>query len=344
MAALTSEGGTARRDGTVSNEGVAQARRPTVAAYVPYWDQTRGFSSAFSEVDLVDEVSPFWYSLHPDGSVVLADGANTRVDLEAVRALQGRGIRVLPTVTNLRDGDWSPETVQAVLHDDAVRAAHVRNLVDLTVSEGYDGIDIDYENLAARDREVYTAFVSELGQALHDQDKLLTTSVHPKVSDEGYDERNVAQSFSAIGEAVDQVRVMTYDHSWETSPPGPVAPSGWVEDVIAWTTTQIPPDKVVLGIALLGYDWVDGRGTTVDHTQAVELAREHGATIRRNEDGAPSFTYTDDQGRSHEVWWEDAVSAARKLPLVAEYDLGGIFLWRLGGEDRAIWTAVRDEL
>ncbi|MGH3454536.1 MAG: glycosyl hydrolase family 18 protein, partial [Nocardioidaceae bacterium] len=208
----------------------------------------------------------------------------------------------------------------------------------------YDGLDVDYEDLSGDDRTAYTQFLTELGDELHAAGKVLTTAVHPKTSNAGYDDRNLAQNYRAIGAAVDQVRVMTYDYSWDTSPPGPVAPAAWVEKVIAWTVTQIPRDKVVLGIDLMGYNWSGGRGVTVDHRHAQTLADKHGATVHRSEDGTPWFTYRDSSGDRHEVWYEDARSASAKLELVSEYDLGGVFFWRLGGEDSKVWSATRAAL
>jgi spore germination protein len=309
-------------------------------AYVPYWDQQRAFASLRENLDVFDEVSPFWYALDPDGRIVLADKENTTVDRATVRFLQRRGIRVLPTVTNLRNGDFAPELVQRMLHDRTAVRTHVRALVALATGGGYDGIDLDYESLEAADREAYSGFLRELSGALHAKGKLLTTSVHPKVSDAGYDERNQAQDFRAIGAATDEVRVMTYDYHWETSPPGAIAPAAWVEQVIAWTVTQIPPEKVILGAVLLGYDWVGEQGTTVDNEMATSLAAAHHATIRRAGDRSPWFSYTD-SGRRHTVWWEDAESVAVKLRLVREYGLGGVFFWRLGGEDPAVWPLIR---
>ena len=313
---------------------------PLRIGYVPYWDQRRAFDVVWEQPDMFDEISPVWYSLEPTGRIVLADDEYTHVNPQAVADLQAEGIRVIPTVTSLRNGHWNADLVQQMLHDPAARRTHIRALVDLAVSKGYDGIDIDYESLDSEDRGVYTKFLTRLAQALHAEGKMLATAVHPKVSNAGYDERNLAQDFKAIGAAVDQVRVMTYDYSWDTSPPGPVAPARWVKRVIAWTVTQIPADKVVLGIDLLGYDWAGGHGVTVDHQRAQSLADAHGATIRRSADESPSFTYRDSSGKRHEVWWEDARSVQVKLPLVAEYGLGGVFFWRLGGEDSTLWSQV----
>jgi spore germination protein YaaH len=315
--------------------------RPKLVAYVPYWDQERGFASLSHNLRMFDEVSPLWYAPTPDGAVTLADPENTHIDLPTVRMLQGRGIRVLPTVTNLQDEGEAPAAVGALLHDPAAMRRHVRALVTLAVANGYDGIDLDYESLLATDRSAYSAFLAALSAALHAHGKLLTTSVHPKVSDAGYDQRNQAQDFRAIGAAADEVRVMAYDYHWDTSPPGAVAPAGWVDHVVAWTVSQIPREKVVLGSVLLGYDWIGRNGTTIDHQTASALAAQHHATIHRADDESPWFTYHDDGGRQHTVWWEDASSVAVKLGVARKYGLGGVFFWRLGGEDTAVWPAVR---
>lgn len=329
----------ARVQDSADGGGSAQTD-PLRIGYIPYWDQDRGFDVVQRNPTLFDEISPVWYSLDRSGQVVLADDENTTVDPDMVDDLQDRGIRVVPTLTNLRNGEWNPEIVQAMLHRPETMRTHVREIVDLVVDQGYDGIDIDYETLNAADREPYTTFLETLGTSLHAVDKSLATAVHPKTSDEGDDEQNQAQDYRAIGAAVDQVRVMTYDYSWDTSPPGPVAPEQWVDDVIAWTVTQIPSHKVILGIDLLGYDWGTGPGVTVDYGQAQRTASDNDAPVRRTSDGTPWFTYRDARGARHEVWFEDAVSAKAKLELVSQYDLAGAFFWRLGGEDPAVWQSV----
>lgn len=321
--------------------GPVRSKEKKVIGYVTYWDQQRGFDTVRRHLDRFEEVTPFWYSLDARGRIVLVDDDNTTIDRRTVRFLQGKGIRVIPAITNLRNGDWDPGLVSSVLHDPARLRAHVRNIVTLATTEGYDGIDLDYEDLWAADRDTYSAFLRELSGALHAKGKVLTSAVHPKMSDAGDDDRNAAQDYRAIGAAVDEVRVMTYDYHWKTSPPGPVAPARWVEDVIAWTVTQIPKEKVVLGAVLLGYDWVGGVGTTVDYQQAMSLAGRHRAAVdHRAGDRSPSFTYIDSRGRKHEVWFEDAQSVNVKLGLVQKYGLGGVFFWRLGGEDPAVWPSV----
>jgi spore germination protein len=311
---------------------------------VPYYDQRWSFNVAMQHVDLFTDVSFWWYSILPDGSIGLLDEPYTMINPEMVRKLQDQGVRVIPHIANYNQGEWTPGNASVVIRDPALRSTHVRNIVDLVVRAGYDGIDIDYEGLQEADRVPLVTFLAELGEALHERHKLLTISVQAKVSYEGDGSHNHAQDYAAIGKVVDRVNVMTYDYSYSDSDPGPIAPLDWVDEVLAYTTSQISPRKVVLGNGLLGYDWGRGKGETVTWEQATDLADENGADIEWDEDSqSPWFRFNGTDG-PHEVWFENAKSTALKLELVEKYDLGGAFFWRLGGEDPDTWSHVEQLL
>ena len=63
---------------------------------------------------------------------------------------------------------------------------------------------------------------------------------------------------------------------------------------------------------------------------AVNLAREKHTEILFDERAAsPYFYYTDEDGREHVVWFEDARSYEGKVKLIREYGLAGGFIWDL---------------
>ena len=100
--------------------------------------------------------------------------------------------------------------------------------------------------------------------------------------------------------------------------------------------TEIPAEKLFLGVPVYGYDWPlpfrEGvtRGGSVSPQEALALARRHGAEIRYDETAqAPWFRYTAAAGREHEVWFEDARSSYAKFRLAAEKGLQGVGLWNL---------------
>jgi len=314
-----------------------------VSGQLVFWDQSRGFDAIVANHDVFSEISPFWYRVVANGDVVpytTATGASCE-DPAIVSFLRSRGILILPTVANILDGVWNGPLVSRIIADQALTAANVSKLVDLAVTNAYDGIDLDYEDLDASDRAAFTNFVNRLAVALHAQGKLLTVNVHAKTAEPGTWDGPRAQDWRAIGQAADQVRIMAYEYYWSTSGPGPISPIGWVRDVLAFARSTIPPPKIMHGVPLYGYDWVGQAGTDHVWQETMALATQNAATITWDPASASSwFEYT--AGRTqHTVWFENAMSTDAKLQLTTEHDLGGITLWRVGGEDPETWSRIR---
>ncbi|SDP94425.1 Glycosyl hydrolases family 18 [Actinopolyspora xinjiangensis] len=321
----------------------ASESREVVAA-LPFWNFEDGTSALMSHTEAFTEVSPWMYGLDPAGRVVSqipSDRAGrTRA---AMNSLRGTELRFTPSIANMTHGAWSYDSVAPLLHDPERRKRHVREIVDLVLSNDYAGIDIDYEELRAEDREEFTALVRELADALHAHDRTLSVALFAKASERGYDERNAAQDYAAIGRAADQVRLMGYDRHWSTSPPGPVAPVDWIRDVLAYARGTIPPDKIVLGVPLYGYDWSEGKGQPVTWGEATRIAQRHDVRVRFDEDSrSPWFAYTDSDGTRHEVWFENAASSRAKFEVADRAGIGGVYLWMYGPADPATWPRLRE--
>jgi spore germination protein YaaH len=321
--------------------GAGAATMPNTIAALPYWSVGAPADSAVAGADSLTAISPWLYGIETDGRVTwhpAAKEARWRAQLDRMRAA---GLAIMPTIANVFDGSWREDVITRILHDAAARRHHVREIVRLVEREHYQGIDIDYEELRAVDRDVFTAFVTELAAALHERDKLLSVDVFAKTSDRGYDERNRAQDYAAIGAVADQVRIMAYDYHWATSDPGPVAPLPWVRDVLDYATKVIGVGKIVLGIPLYGYDWAQGKGEPVTWLQAYGRSEEFGADVvwdQLNE--SPHFSYVGDYGIHHELWFENAYSASAKFDLARRFHVGGVFLWMFGPEDHLVWSVL----
>src|SRR5262249_4337373 len=139
--------------------------------------------------------------------------ARARVTLAKLKA---SGLKLVPTIANFRGGDWQYQLVGPMLHHREQMREQVRAITRPATAERLDGVDIDYEDLTASDREAFSTFISALASALHKRGKILAVDVFAKVSDAGYDQRNRAQDYRALGEAADQVRLMAYDYHWTT--------------------------------------------------------------------------------------------------------------------------------
>ncbi|MFN2271571.1 MAG: glycosyl hydrolase family 18 protein [Anaerolineae bacterium] len=320
-----------------------------VAAWMPSsWDGDRARASWEANRAHIQELSPVWYQLDASGDGSINPYAGAR-DAALVQQARAQGVLVIPLINNYYDSigvDAIPAGL--IIHDPGRRSAHVAVLVDEVLAYGYDGIDIDYESLnGADDRDSFSLFIEELAAALHAHGKLLAVTVHPKTYSPGSWSGPQAQDWKRIGTAVDRFRVMTYAYSGCSSSPGPIAPLWWMEDVMRFATSVVSSNKVYVGIHFYGHDWGGGMCSSVTWQSAQQSFNAYG-TIRqwqgsagwRQEVAEPWFSYSDEAGQRHTVWYADAESVRARLGLVGKYGLGGIAVWRLGGEDPAAWKAI----
>ncbi len=314
------------------------ARFGTVGAYIVPWDQDRGLASLPAAAGALSSLSPVWYTPTDGGGLE----RNQSSEIEpVVRGAESLGLKVIPSVSNYRDDHWDGALVHRLVTDPQLRAVHVAAITSTVRTYGWDGIDIDYEALTPVSYGAFGVFLRELGDALHATGHRLTAALPAVTAD---DPRGVAGLYAMAGEAVDEVRIMAYDHAWSGSDPGPIAPVSWVADVVRFAVVHVPRDRLVLGLAAHGYDWNtggEGPAQSVMFADAMAAAEHHAGSVYWDTDAqAPWFAYLDG-GDQHAVWFEDAASLAAKVELVDAHGLGGVFLWRLGGEDPQLWRVLR---
>ncbi len=319
------------------------AYHPKTGRYIAAWfppSFSGGARESFeANKDILDEISPFWYSTDATGRLY------GTWDEELVRSAHEANVLVLPSVHNI----GSENVVISVLNDPYVRARHVQNIVDEVLARGYDGIDIDYESLPENMRPSFSAFIIELSEALHAHDKLLSIAVHPKDCD--YCGLGGFQDWNVIGQHADRVRIMTYDYSWRGSAPGPIAPLYWVESVAEYARSVIDPAKVSIGIPFYGYDWPpNGTARGLPWSDIEELIEAESVEVnimQRDEQQRPVdeswFRYPSAEG-TREVWYMTDDSLESKIDLVQRMDLGGIAIWRIGYERPEYWETIRRTL
>ena len=100
-----------------------------------------------------------------------------------------------------------------------------------------------------------------------------------------------------------------------------------------------------MGVALYGYEWTmenDSQEARSLTYYDVETLVEKYSTNKTYDvsTNTPFFSYSDSEGNQHEVWFEDSLSLSEKLEIVNKYEIMGIDIWRLGGEDEKIWNEI----
>jgi spore germination protein YaaH len=302
-----------------------------MTAWVPSWD-SNATTILERQAGNLAESNPGWYYAAADGSVTLSpSGINSRLR----SALSGT--ELMPTIKNYVNGGFDGDMMATLLASPALREKHAETIAQLVVTNAYDGIDIDYEDMPATAKSNFTAFVSLLASKLHANGKKLSVTVSPKTTGTETWSGPGAQDWPAIGAAADSVKIMAYDYHWSTSSAGPIAPLAWLGEVAKYAGRTLPAGKAIIGLPWYGYDWLSNRGSGVTYAQAMTQAQLAGAAISRDENGELTYAYS---GRT--VFFQDATSYRRKVDavLAANSGVGGFAHWRVGAEDPATWDVM----
>lgn len=276
-------------------------------------------------------LTPFTYGITPQGGLL-------DLDDQWLISAAGRGgaapLMHLSTLTE--DGSFSNELASLVLNDMDVQNALVAAVRRTLEEKGYRGLDVDFEYVFPDDGPAYAAFLRRLTDELNPMGYPVLAALAPKTSASQKGLLYEAHNYAAIGSAVNEVLLMTYEWGYAYSLPMAVAPLPNVRAVVEYALTEIPAEKIWLGIPNYGYDWPlpvirgETRATSISNQYAVSLAGRYGTVIQYDETAqSPWFRYRDERGSEHEVWFEDARSIAAKLELIRQYGLQGAGYWNL---------------
>lgn len=288
-------------------------------------------------------LSIFSYQAKPDGSMYIL------YEDDLIAAARNQSVAPIMVVTNIGEsGGFDSDLASTILNNMEVQDIFINNIMSIVSAKNYYGVDIDFEYIYPRDKDAYVAFLTKLRDRLHVVGKYLSVAIAPKYRDNQPGILYEAHDYAAIGAVVDRVIIMTYEWGYVYGEPMAVSPLSEVEAVISYAVTRIPSEKILMGMPNYAYDWalpyVPGTAaTTLTNTRALELALERGSNINFDPRAqAPYFNYTDDSGRSHVVWFDDARSTQARLGLVTKYNLAGVSYWTINNFFPVNWTVLNE--
>lgn len=273
----------------------------------------------------------FTYGITPEGNLIEIE------DEELIKISRDYGVAPLMLISTLtEEGTFSNELAHAILNDPNVQNNLIENVVRTMREKQYYGLDIDFEYVLPEDREEFINFVQNMTNRLNQEGYTVLTALAPKISAEQQGLLYEAHDYPALGSASNRVLLMTYEWGYTYGPAMAVAPIDKVREVLDYAVTEIPRDKIYMGVPNYGYDFIlpfvqgVSRADSLSNVEAVELAYDVGSSIQYDEvSQSPFFVYYDNEGRQHEVWFEDARSIEAKLDLFSEYGFEGVGYWNV---------------
>lgn len=262
-----------------------------------------------------------------------------------------KGVRPVLTLTPFgKDGQFNNYLIHRMLINERARGNLIANIVDTITEMGYEGVNIDFEFILSEDRDNFTQFVGDVTTAVNELGYEVTVDLAPKTSSTQSGLLYEGKDYMGLGNASNRAFVMTYEWGYTYGPAMAVAPINKVRQVLEYAITQIPSEKISMGIPNYGYDFTqpyirgESKAKTIGNIEAVNIAINNNSIIMFDEiSKTPFFSYVEDNV-THEVWFEDARSIWEKYKLIKEYNLYGFGCWQIMQLFRPMWILSRANL
>lgn len=285
-------------------------------------------------------ISPTWYEL-----VDSSGNVSEKVSQTYLQWAEEQGYQVWALVSNAFDIDRT----HAFLHDSKARRKFIDYMIDEAVTNGYHGINIDFENVYMADRDALTHFVNAFKVAAYANNLILSMDVTVMG---GSDNWSKCYDHQKLGHIVDYLIVMTYDEFWQSSPiSGPVASFDWVNKHMIQLASVVQSEKLVLGLPTYTRVWrekpsnskanaMTTSATAIGMSAQNALIEKYDLELIWDDTDRLYYATFFEEDAHVKMWVETAETLSIRADLVNQLNLGGIALWRRGFETQDVWDAL----
>lgn len=277
----------------------------------------------------VNVIAPTWYSV-TDESGNMSSYASS----DFVNKMHQRGIDVWALVS---DFDTNVDFTK-LYSSKAARTNMVNKLVGEAKSYGFDGINLDYENIKSAYAKDYLQFVRELSVACERNGLVLSTDNYKP---EAY---NRCYNLKEQSRFVDYVIVMAYDEHYAGTNAGSVASLPFVKEAVEDTGALVGQEHVIAGIPFYTRIWTTADGKTTSRAVGMQAAID-----QLNSDGQVAL-WNDDCGQyvasytvgssTRQIWFEEEKSIEAKMQVIQNENTAGVACWKLGLEKSTVWSVI----
>lgn len=313
---------------------------------------SNGYAYPFIDPEVLDQTLPYLSELSVFSYGFTKEGELIPPELDEswmIKAAKDQNTLPILTLTPLdSSGSFNNVLVSVVVHDFKVQQRLILEVAQTVLAKGYGGVDLDFEYVLAEDRIAYAQFTARMTAVMNQFGYQVSVALAPKTSRDQPGLLYEGKDYLLLGQAANHVLLMTYEWGYTYSSPMAVAPVNMVQRVVEYALTEIPADKISLGIPNYGYDWPlpyvkdVTKAQSIGNVEAVQIAVDHGSEIFFDPVAqTPYFRYWQ-YGILHEVWFEDVRSLRAKFQLIQKYGLRGPGYWQVMRLFRANWLLLED--
>ena len=286
-----------------------------------------------SPLSNINVLSPTWYSIKDSSGNITSSASK-----DLVNKMHNKGIKVWVLVDDFdKNIDYN-----ALYSSKTARTRMINYLIQEASSIGFDGINIDFENIKSDYSKHFLQFIRELSVACEKNNLVLSTDNYKP---ESY---NRCYNLKEQASFVDYVIIMAYDEHYAGSDAGSVASLSFVKAAIDDTKKLVEANQIVIGIPFYTRVWTTKDGQTTSKAVGMQSAIDtlnaaHQTALWNEECGQYVVSYETSQG-TIKIWFEEEKSVEEKMKAIKDAQVAGVAEWRLGLEKPAVWNVISQYL
>jgi spore germination protein len=275
-------------------------------------------------------------------------------DTEVIQTAKEYGVMPLMLLTTLTiQGEANIRTAYDLLLNEDFQNKLIENTLTILRMKGYNGVNISLEYISVSNVKFFENYFTKLSNRLKEEGYLVFAIINPNITTISNEIRYERADYTLLNQLAHNIIFMNYEWAKNTNPPSPISSIYNIGVYIDYLKGFIPPDKIIAGLATIGYDWElpysagISSVTSLTLDRAIDLARTEDAVIQFDEiSQTPFFRYTVknvDNPIEHIVWFIDARSISALLELVSKDDLLGIGIWNITIYNQQLWLIINSQ-
>lgn len=280
-------------------------------------------------------ISPTWFFVTDDKGNI-----SSFASAAYVQQAHGAGLEVWGLIDNFTNQIDD----KAFMSNTEARTNMITQLISAAKDCGMDGINLDFESIKEDEAIHYTQLVRELSIACRKNGLVFSVDDPVPTFSSHYNRR-------AQGQVADYVIMMGYDEHFSGSDTaGSNASLSFVETGIQDTLKEVPANKLISAMPFYTRLWIESyeNGSlecqTLSMTDANAYAKDKQMEIYWDAASGQNVAELDTEENLQKMWLEDEQSLTEKLKLIDTYQLAGGAFWKLGFEDKSVWSLIAQHI
>jgi len=264
------------------------------------------------------------------------------------------GVMPLMLLTTLTvQGEANIGIAYDILLNEEIQNKQIENILTLLKTKGYYGINISFEYVSVANFDLYEKYLTKISKRINEEGYLVFTTINTNITNVNQEVRFEKVDYSTLDQLAQNIIFMNYEWATNINPPSPISSIYNIDAFLNYVSEYIAPDKEIIGLATIGYDWelpfLAGLSSVYSLTleRAIDLARNVGAEIKFDEiSQTPFFNYIitmNQNSIAHIVWFIDPRSVNALLDLAVKYNLHGISIWNITIYNPQLWLVINSQ-